>query len=464
MMKKIIISFVFVFTGILWLCMLSSCEKFLDAKPSKSIVIPNKLEDLQALLDNASFVNYGYYPGLLEMGTDDYQLTYSILSGLPDFEQRIYRWESEPYFEQANINNFWSFCYRPVLIANTVLDELPAMNGSDSNRGREIKGAALFLRAFSFYHLAQVYCQPYDINGSNQGLGIPLRLTPDFNTKSVRSTVQETYDRILGDLTDALELLPDRSDYQTRPNKIAAHAMLARVYLCMEEYGKAWEYANEALKQYAVLMDYNTMDLTVNIPFQMMNEETIFYAYSFGNAMLNPSRANIDSDLYNTYEDGDLRKIGYFTIKGDNVISFKGARHGIIGNNFFVGLATDELFLIRAECSARQNRTADAMNDLNFLLRHRWSTEVFAELEASDAEDALSVILLERRKELLMRGVRWSDLRRLNKDPRFAKTLIHTVDDGAQIRIYTLPPNDLRYVYLIPQEVIMKTDMEQNPR
>jgi len=383
---------------------------------------------------------------------------------LPDFEQGIYRWESEPYYIQGNINNFWSFCYRPVLIVNTVLDELPAMKGADSERGKEIKGAALFLRAFSFFHLAQVYCAPYDIGGNNQGLGIPLRLSPDFNVRSVRSTVQETYDRILLDLNEALDLLPNQSDYQTRPNKTAAYAMLARVYLSMEEYDKAGRCADEALKRYDVLMDYNTMDLSVNIPFPVMNEETIFYAYSFGNQMLNPSRANINLDLYSTYADHDLRKDGYFTIKGEDVVAFKGAKHGRVNSDFFVGLATDELFLIRAECAVRQGKTADAMDDLNHLLSHRLEAEAFNGLTASDAEEALSIILLERRKELLMRGIRWSDLRRLNKDPRFAVTLVRMVDDGTQVQTYALPPNDLRYVYLIPQEVILKTGMQQNPR
>lgn len=463
-MNRIFKNTVCFLAAILTISLHTSCEKFLDVKSSKSLVIPNRLEDLQALLDNASFINYGYYPGLLEMGADDYQLPYSILNSLPDFEQGVYRWESEPYYVQGNINSFWSFCYRPVLIVNTVLDELPAMEGADTQRGKEIKGAALFLRAFSFFHLAQIYCAPYDIGGDNQGLGIPLRLSPDFNSKSVRSTVQETYDRILLDLHEALDLLPNNSDYQTRPTKTAAYALLARVYLSMEEYDKAETCADEALKRYNVLMDYNTMDLSIAIPFAVMNEETIFYAYSFGNQMLNPSRANVNLDLYNTYAEHDLRKTGYFTKKGEAAIAFKGAKHGRVNSDFFIGLATDELFLIRAECAARAGETVDAMNDLNHLLRHRWEAEAFEELTASDAEEALSIILLERRKELLMRGIRWSDLRRLNKDPRFAMTLIRKVDDGTQVHTYTLPPNDLRYVYQIPQEVILKTGMQQNPR
>jgi len=71
----------------------------------------------------------------------------------------------------------------------------------------------------------------------------------------------------------------------------------------------------------------------------------------------------------------------------------------------------------------------------------------------------LNKILTERRKELLMRGLRWTDLRRLNKETAFATTLSRIVNGTT----YTLPPNDPGYVFRIPLSVINFTGIEQNP-
>jgi hypothetical protein len=68
--------------------------------------------------------------------------------------------------------------------------------------------------------------------------------------------------------------------------------------------------------------------------------------------------------------------------------------------------------------------------------------------------------LLERRKELCFRGLRWQDLRRLNKEPEYAKTLTRKIDGIT----YTLPPNDPKYVFPIPPNVIALSGMQQNPR
>jgi len=60
--------------------------------------------------------------------------------------------------------------------------------------------------------------------------------------------------------------------------------------------------------------------------------------------------------------------------------------------------------------------TAEAMFELNALLSKRWTTGTFTNLEATDPAQALNIILLERRKELLFRGLRWIDIKRFNKE------------------------------------------------
>src|SRR5690606_21692174 len=110
---------------------------------------------------------------------------------------------------------------------------------------------------------------------------------------------------------------------------------------------------------------------------------------------------------------------------------------------YFSGIATDEIYLIKAECLARLGQGQAALDVLNELMINRWKESEFQPLNEEGAENVLRLILEERRKELVFRGLRWSDLRRLNKDQRFRKTLIREID-GKQ---HELPPNDPRYVY-----------------
>jgi hypothetical protein len=211
---------------------------------------------------------------------------------------------------------------------------------------------------------------------------------------------------------------------------------------------------------YSTLIDYNTISKTSLTPFSRFNDEVIFHTTISGASPVLPSRAKINRNLYASYDANDLRKVIFFKAVAPEQ-KFSGNYNPVTSTQFFNGLATDEIYLIRAECFARAGNITDAMADLNTLMKKRWvNTVTYPIITASSADEALIKVLTERRKELLFRGIRWSDLRRLNKDPRLQVTLSRTI---AGIT-YTLPPNDLRYVLLIPKPVLDNTDLQQNPR
>jgi hypothetical protein len=97
------------------------------------------------------------------------------------------------------------------------------------------------------------------------------------------------------------------------------------------------------------------------------------------------------------------------------------------------------------------------MSDLNSLLLKRWATGTFVSLSAPDAGTALSLVLTERRKELLYRMLRFTDIKRLNLEG--AAITVTRVISG---QTYTLPPNDARDAIQIPEHVISITGMPQN--
>ncbi|TJZ63320.1 RagB/SusD family nutrient uptake outer membrane protein [Sphingobacterium olei] len=453
-----------IFIGVIAVFVSSSCDKFLDEKPNPQIVTPKTLDDLQLLLNAANELNYNAYPGLSEITTDDYYLTTDVFNGLSEFYKSLYKFESSSDFARADINFHWRNPYKVILYANTILDELPNMEGNNSVLRNEIKGGALFFRAFCFYQLAQIYAGVYVQDSQNNGLGIPIRVSSDFSVPTTRATIADTYGQILKDLQEALSLLPTQVNVTTQPCRAAALALLARIYLSIDDYTHAGLYADRALMDKAKLIDYSTIDKSAPIPFQRFNDETIFFAYSYGATVLHPNRANIDKGLYDMYSENDLRKTVFFSQKSGGHYGFKGAYHGIIGNSYFIGLSTDELYLIRAESRIRQGEAEKGLEDLNVLLEHRYDKSGFVPFQGLNDDEALQLVLDERRKQLLMRGLRFSDLRRLNKDTGFAKSISRELVVGGETVQYTLPPNDQRYTFLIPQEVIVKTGIEQNPK
>jgi len=435
-----------------------SCKKdWLDAKPNKNLVVPETLADLQALLDNNIFVFNHIQPALGEIGCDDYYVRYDDWKALyTNTERNAYIWAKDIYNNEPVID--WMSAYQRVFYENYVLENIDNIKTDEGNiaEWQNVKGSALFGRGFDFYSLADIFAKPYDATTASSDLNIPLRLHTDINTKSVRSTTEQAFEQIIADLKESVSLLPVTAAYKTRPSKAAAFAVLARTYLCMGDYANCLLYADSSLLCYHTLMDYNTIDATLPFPFTALNDEVLYHTTFNYPQVISNYVSIVDSNLYRSYADNDLRKYLFFDTS-DGYPRFKG---GYDGYTVFAGLATDEVYLIRAECYARTGKATEAMNDLNTLLALRYKTGTFVPLTAADPEDALIKILAERRKELLYRGLRWTDLRRLNTDPRFAVTLTRKLNG----EIYTLPPNDNRYAYPIPDQEIQLSGIEQNPR
>lgn len=451
-----------------------SCEKFLDIKKNSNMAIIETAKDCQLLLDNYSLNTN--YPNDGEASADDYYVTSKYID-LKQEDKDVYSWATNGIRSGAEPN--WKNPYYVIYVANLVLETLENLKPGSADQAtiNNLKGSALFLRSYSFWQVAQLYAKPYQLSSSETDPGIPLRLSSDINDKSSRGTVKLTYDRIVQDLQEAANLMFAPSvEKPTRPNKAAAYAMLARVYLSMEDYAQALTNANAALLLNNQLMNFNSEGIPVRF-----NKEVIFHSLMSSSELLNSNEvAMINVELVNSYSTNDLRK-GIFVRENmkdipdpsnpGNTISVPDGTYRFTGNyeasttNLFNGLAVDELYLIRAESYARGGKLNEALADLNSLLVKRWKTGTYVNLTTSNPQsdtqdEVLSKILEERRKELLMRGLRWTDLRRLNKDSRFAKALVRS---GGGIN-YSLPANDPRYTLLIPQAVINNSSLEQNKR
>jgi len=445
---------------LLTICILfNSCKKYLDAKSNTALVTPQTLKDLQGLMDDGIYMNLGTTPSYGESSADDYFLLPATVSGLSTMQLDVYTWTKTDYIYGRD----WSKAYTAIFNSNLCLDLLGNIERTEANRQEwdNVKGSALFFRGYYYLLLNLQHGLAFDPLTSDTDLGIVLRESSDFNKVSVRSSVKKCYDQILSDITGSVVYLPDYPLNLLRPSKAAAYALLSRLGLYLHDYNMVVKNADLSLKLQKDLMDYNgdadIIGLTSSLPFKKFNKETIFYTEMLYNFGLHTATVGFtDSLLYSSYDLNDLRRTAFFSAsKGYQV--FKG-NYGASVNALFSGLATDEVYLNRAEGKAFLGDVSGAMQDLNTLMIKRWrKTVVFTPFSADTKDAALALIRRERRKELLFRGLRWGDIKRYNKEN--ANIVLYRNIAGRQI---SLEPNSKFYALPLPSDIIQITGLPQN--
>ena len=155
----------------------------------------------------------------------------------------------------------------------------------------------------------------------------------------------------------------------------------------------------------------------------------LFPATGLYTPVLSQYVARVDSNLYLAYKNHDYRRTIFFQPNANDVdnYGFKGSYDNSDAQPF-VGLTTSEVYLIRAESAVRTGKVNQALSDINMLLKNRIDADYFSPIAETDPDKLLRIVLEERRKELIFRGQRWSDLKRLNQDERFKKTLVRVID------------------------------------
>lgn len=443
-------------------------KKFLDEKPSSKIVLPTTLDDMAGLLDNPAF--YGNNsPALPIISADEYEYKdYDTWRSLPTVAERnTYIWAPNLYEDLSDLDD-WFTPYKAIFYANNAiagLENIP-LNRDNTDLYMYIKGWAYFNRAYFFYVLTSNFCKSYDSQTVENDLGIPLKISPDIDKIMQRSSLKETYEQIFRDLNIAEQLLGKQrvpTEQKNRPSLATVYALQARIYLNMREYEKAELAADNCLGLYSKLIDYNSIKLPNTTPFSRSNDENLFISSASGGFLgmtttKNNRTIKIKPSLLNLYDSDDLRLKIYFVLAdGGGYVMNRG--YNGAGSYPFTGLATDEIYLIKAECVARRDNFNESMTILNKLLINRFPPSKFISKKATSKQQAMDIILDERRKELIWRGIRWEDIKRLNKEG--ANITLTRLLNGVT---YSLLPNDPKYVFPIPSAEIAMSGIAQNVR
>jgi len=482
-----------------------ACDSYLDKEPSKSTsVVPTETAQLEYLFNNYStFSEESNSTAFLS--TD----SYGVMSDLYDASSSIYSISTLEYalWNQDHITlssseYFFSGEYKKIFIANMVSSYLSSVSGTEEDKTK-LEREAKFIRAYSLWELAQVYCLPYTNTNKEtvkDEMGMTIKTSTSFEEMQERSTLEETYDAIESDLTEALNITNDmeivNNKYVSwRANKAAVNAFAARFYLGLGDYEKALTYANTALESHKVLMDYNTdMHYSSNPSYVNVNGEQVEIKYpythdaqsdptdrmewkefmyyrlvSHGSWWFIPSAKLLS--IYN--HDYDLRYkyhiVEHYSFDRGTIDS----GYDYPGYIFFFkdcipsGPTTAEVLLIKAECQARLGSYAEAMQTVNTLRDTRMdinAPDSVRNLTASSKEDAIAKIIEERWREMPF-TLRWFDIRRLNNNDDssddvgdltrsfYSYNSSAVVKDGG-VKTYTLEAKSRRYACPINQKEI----------
>lgn len=439
---------------------MTGCDQFLEEKSDKSLGIPTTIEDFKAILNDDYFLNSGF-SSMGEASSDDFYLSDADYNGLYyESDKRLYSWMPDYVTRTASgAGHEWYICYTGIYPVNSIL------KGLDDNKlvgqeADELRGQSLVFRAARYLDGIQIWGPVYNKETAHIDLGMVLRTDPDFTISSVRSSVKETYDLIIEDLTKAIPMLPTHVVSASLPTKAAAYGLLARAYLIMGDYEKALINAQEALRFPNQIIDFNNLNPAVAYPIpatRQTSSEIVFFTNMFYSNIININTAKITKELYNLYDTNDLRRAIYFRKNVADEIFFKGTHMGHQG--LITGITSAELYLIIAECQVRLDRLDKASDAINQLKIKRWDKNKYSPYVLNNKVEALELVLAERRRELVGRGLRWVDIKRLNRDG--ANIILKRTINNKEL---VLPANDKRYAISIPEDVIEMTGMTQNPR
>lgn len=437
--------------------LLTSCDNYVDIT-TEGKLIPEETANYRYLLQGAVTFNKTY--SLVDVASDDivmrddhatyFDKYYSSAYYKPFLQS--YKWSDEIY-AVGDTDSDMNTLYAALYTCNVIISEvMTSKNGTDEER-LAIKGEAQVHRAYIFLTLINVFGKAYDPATSGTDLGIPLFTAPTVTENVTRASVKEVYDLIVKDLTEAIAsgLKPVQTGRNVAyPSKASAYGLLARTQLYMGNYAEALQNASSALALQNTLLnleDYKNVGdygwpRTYLDPEIILSKESTSYQYS-------PMVLSLSDELLNSFDTKDLRYQLY--TRSFNTASYGSITQGRIyckeslsGDARNAGPTVPEMYVIKAECEARTGNASTAMNTINTLRKSRFTAADYTDLTASDANDALIKVLAERRKELMGRGgFRWADLKRLNKDSRFAKTITHKYLTES----VTLEPNSDRYQF-----------------
>jgi hypothetical protein len=357
---------------------------------------------------------------------------------------------------EGSLMSWWSVLYQGIKRANVVLEKVATIEMDGALKARYL-AEARFLRALYYFDLVRAWGD------------VPMVVAVDTQANLERSPKADIYALIVGDLTAAIESLPEKSQYAAadlgRATKGAAKALLGKVYLYQGDYANAEKYLLEVINsgQYSLMPSFTD----ANSKAGEFGAESVFEVGAIGVEGLEKGGAQYGNvqgvrgmpnrgwgfnrpslDLMNAFETDDPRReqtiiflgevVDGITIVGDDPSTPDETRDGS-GNLLEIECYNQKVWtpgtnvpsqfdhnrrliryadvlLMAAEVLNHNGKDADALGYLNMVReRARGGNDAILPDIAATGAALGDLIFRERRVELALEGHRFWDLVRTGR-------------------------------------------------
>ena len=439
-------------TGTLLLSLASCSDSFFEQYPSNNVTEGNfyKTDEdfnqgIYACYDKMK-TQMAFYLNELAYRSDECYLE-SMAVSTQD------RYDIDRFQEKSNngiMKNIWNAWYNGIYRCNDVLGH---MAGKTLVNGDKYRGEALFLRSWWYFSLYRVF----------GGVPVTTTVVSPADAKNIaRCSDEDMYNRLTEDLTEAIALLPEkRSKEVARVTKIAAQALLAKVYLTFGKYPEAQKVLEDAMTD----TGYGLMATTAQV-FDIsnkMNKEIIFALYynktnDHGHGYWYSTNTNVLADVRNptpefkaiySADDNRLNLINTYTKITNSLYAmtkwmdtYDAQFTQQVGNDFPL-LRYADVVLMYAEALGQQGNISGALTYLN-MTRKRAGLAELTEAEVADKKAFIQELADERGREFALEGQRWFDLVRLGLAVDFFKARGYSVD--SHNLLFPIPQDQIEIV------------------
>jgi hypothetical protein len=463
---------------------INSCKKAVDVSPPTTGLVSSTVYSTN---ETAAAVLTGLYANIMngyDFAEGSTSITFCTGAGSDELIDYYKSADLLPLlqFYQNDLtstqNYFWLQLYQNIYITNAAIAGVSSSTAITAPMKSQLIGEAKFMRAFLFFYATNLYG------------AVPLPTTTNYLTNNVlaRTPQNGIYQQIIEDLKDAEGLLSDgyltaggsSTTERVRPNKGAAEALLARVYLYIGDWANAKTQAALVISnsaQYTLtalngVFLANSSEAVWQLEPVYSGNDDVFDAQNFILNIFPPGIISIwpvalSSNLLNSFEPGDQRYtnwVGSYINSGTTYYYAWKYKAGYFGDpnhyppypEYLMVLRLAEQYLIRAEAEANNNDPSDAVADLN-IIRNRAGLANY--LGATDKASLLTAIYHEDQIEFFCEwGHRWFDLIRTGR----INSVLGAPGNVCQEKGGTWNPNSA--LLPIPEtEISINHNLTQNP-
>ncbi|MBW1654993.1 RagB/SusD family nutrient uptake outer membrane protein [Flavobacterium quisquiliarum] len=437
---------------------LASCEDYLNDVP-KGAKSPTTLADYEAFLRDEYNTRIDVL-GANQLLNDQYVLLTTLTSNR--LYNALYLWDENADRIALKVSDESTYytTYGGISAFNLIIENALNSTNATEEEKRVVWAEAKIMRAMNYFYVTNFYADTYVASTAATKLSVPLITSANINAPSKQITIQEMYDFILNDIKEALPYLLKVSQTPLHPNLGTAYAFYARVYLQMNNYTEALKYADLALAENNKLFDwvafYEANKAIIDVPGSyttavspMGFNYTENYVFRHGSTRNLGREPNIPVERAQRFETGDVRFKSRWKIR---TVTNDTYYYSILSGMYnFGGITTTEVYLIKAECLARDNKISEALAILNTVRKTRILPASYQDISTTDKTTAMNAILRTKNNELVQTLTPFADARRLNAEGVYKVSFTKTANGNT----YTLSSDSHLWTMPFPQGAVL---------